>query len=350
MTPVLQACLADLEARLDPEQEERLRREWIDFSQGRFQGDIFSPRRARAISPAFEWPRVSVNAALHDPDAMLLQQYGACSQALAAGSGALLNVRCNYGTCIVPSFFGAELFEMDEELDTLPTSRPLDDPSAIQRILDAGVPDIHRGYGSQVWPMAERFLELGRAYPKIGQYVQIYHPDFQGPLDICELLWGSTIFYALYDQPERVKALLESVTQTYIALMRAWIKIVPFRAEGNTHWGLFHRGSLMLRDDSAMNLSRAMFDEFVRPYDQRLLDEFGGGAIHFCGKGQHFIASLAQMRGVYAVNLSQPELNRMETIYANTVDRGIQLIGLKREAAEHALAAGRNLRGLVQAG
>jgi uroporphyrinogen-III decarboxylase len=105
----------------------------------------------------------------------------------------------------------------------------------------------------------------------------------------------------------------------------------------------------MLRDDSAMNLSPEMFDQFIRPYDQRLLDEFGGGAIHFCGKGDHYIERLSHMNHVYAINMSQPEYNDMETIYRHTVDKGINIIGLRPEVAQASYIAGRNLHGRVHA-
>jgi hypothetical protein len=97
-----------------------------------------------------------------------------------------------------------------------------------------------------------------------------------------------------------------------------------------------------------MNLSPEMVGQFVLPYDQRLLDTFGGGVIHFCGKGDHFIESLSTLRGLYAVNLSQPQMNDMERIYQYTVDRGINLLGLKEEAARQALARSRDLHGRVQ--
>ena len=103
----------------------------------------------------------------------------------------------------------------------------------------------------------------------------------------------------------------------------------------------------MVRDDSAMNLSPDMFNEFVRPYDQRLLDELGGGAAHFCGRGDHFIASMSELNGLHAIHMSQPELNDVEPIYVHTVDKGIKLIDLSRSAAEEAIRRGRNLRGQV---
>ncbi len=347
ISPTLRPYLDDLEARIDPAEEARLLQEWIDFSEGRFTGAIFSPRRTVICPPRLDWPRVRVNAALDDFDRMVLQQFGGCSAALAEGSGLLLNVRCNYGSSILPSLFGVQLFIMDEALDTLPTSRPLNDPAAIRQFVERGLPDLQSGWGARVFEMGRRFMDIAREYPNLGRWVSIYHPDLQGPLDACEVIWGASMFYALYDQPALVHSLLELITQTYIQFMRAWEAIVLFRQEGNVHWGYYHQGAIMLRDDSAMNLSPSMVAEFARPYDQRLLDAFGGGAIHFCGRGDHYIDQLGTLRGLRAINLSQPELNDMEKIYANTVDRGINLLGLPRRAAETAVAQGRDLRGRV---
>jgi uroporphyrinogen-III decarboxylase len=181
----------------------------------------------------------------------------------------------------------------------------------------------------------------------MAQYVHLYHPDLQGPIDICELLWGSSIFYAFIDTPDMVKALLELVTETYIQFMRAWNALEPYNGQWNMHGGALQRGRIMLRDDSAMNLSPAMFTEFIEPYDRRLLAEFGGGSIHFCGRGDHYIQAMSNIPNLYAINLTQPELNDMEVIYQHTVDKGICLLGLERKAAETALAAGRNLHGKI---
>ncbi|HUT21297.1 MAG TPA: hypothetical protein VM366_19270, partial [Anaerolineae bacterium] len=234
-----------------------------------------------------------------------------------------------------------------EDLDTLPTSWPLNDAEAVRRLVDGGIPDLRTGFGARVLEMGERYTEIARLYPKIGRYVCIYHPDLQGPMDICEVVWGSTVFVSLYEQPDLVKSFLELATQTYTAFLNEWLKIVPFRPFANVHWGLMHRGNIMLRDDSAMNVSPAMFEEFIRPYDQRLLRTFGGGAVHFCGRGDHYIASMCEMEGVYAIAMSQPEYNDMERIYHHTVDKDIKLLGLRRSEAERALAAGRDLGGKV---
>jgi hypothetical protein len=218
---------------------------------------------------------------------------------------------------------------------------------AVKALLDRGVPDPHIGLGGKVLAMAERYRELFEPYPKIRRYVHIYHPDMQGPMDICELLWGSGLFVALLEAPDLVKALLELVTETYIHFMRAWTDLVPFDDGYNVHWAMLHKGNIMLRDDSAMNLSPRMFETFIQPYDGRLLRKLGGGALHFCGRGDHYIQKAAEMEGLYAINLSQPEYNKMDVIFDHTVDRGINIIGLPRAAADAALARGRDLRGRV---
>lgn len=347
---MVEKLLEELENALDPEVEEALWNDWVTFAEGRYAGDVFSSGRQRACCGKLDWPTVSVNETLDDEDAMVLQQFGMCAQNLAAGNGNILCVRANYGTSIVPSLFGVRPFRMADELDTLPTSWPLENEEAISAAVAAGVPDIHGGYTEQVLATGRRFKEIQAQYPKIGRYVHIYHPDLQGPLDVCELLWGSGLMTAFYEQPDQVHALLRVITETYIALMNTWAETVPPEDSDLTvHWSMMHRGRIMLRNDSAMNLSPALYDEFAKPYDARLLEVFGGGCVHFCGRGDHYIASLSEIPGVYAVNLSQPEYNDMEAVFRHTVDRGIAIIGLDWEAAQTATARGRALHGRVHA-
>ncbi len=347
---MLDRCLEDLERRIDGDVEDRLHAEWVGFSEGRSDGGLFTPQRGCEAPPGVEWPEVRVNAALADFDQMALQQFRGCSETLAAGNGAMMCVRSNYGVSILPSLFGVELFMMDDETNTLPTSYPLGSIDRIEAVVDAGVPDPAGSLGGRTLAMGEHYAAIRDTYPKIAKHVHVYHPDIQGPMDVCEVLWGSEIFVALVDRPDLVHALLDLVTETYIRFLRRWEAIIPFEPTYQAHWGLFHKGTIMLRDDSAMNLSPEMFDEFIAPYDQRLLDEFGGGAIHFCGRGDHYIARMCRLRGLHAINLSQPDWNNMAVIYQSTVDRGIKLIGLRREAAEAALAAGRDLHGCVHCG
>jgi hypothetical protein len=344
----LAACLDDLEARIDGNVEAELFEQWQDFAFGRWQGNAFHPvRRNGPRAPRIDWPEVRVNDALQKHELMLLQQYRTCSDVLSCGDGQLMCVRANYGTALVPLLFGAELFLMDPATNTLPTSRPVPGRAqGMQRLIERGIPDVNASFCARAFETAEWFKAVAVQYPKIGRFVHIFHPDTQGPMDIAELLWGSDIFYGAMDHPGLLHELLQLITETYIAVMRRWEAVVPPSDGGYAaHWGILHRGRIMLRDDSAMNFSPDMYEEFIRPYDQRLLAEFGGGAIHFCGKCDHYIGMLAQLKDLYAVNMSQPHLNDIETMLQHTVDKGICLLDVQADAAEALLASGRPLRG-----
>lgn len=346
----IEKFIEDLENRIDPAVEDELLTEWKTFLEGGWdRGEIFSPRRRRASAPGIEWPTVTVNQALDDPEAMVLQQLAGCSYILTEGSGAIMNIRANYGTGILSSIFGAGVFRMDDAMNTLPTTVPLPGGTpAIRKLVDEGRPSLDGGFGGPCFEMGQRFVNILRRYPKLSRYVYIFHPDLQGPMDICELLWGSELFLGLIDRPDLAHALLDLVSDTYIRFMRQWERgVSPRPGAYSAHWGHLHKGRIMIRDDSAMNLSPEMFDEFIRPYDQRLLRELGGGGVHFCGRGDHYIDRLPEMDGVHALCMSQPQYNDMERIFENTLDRGIVLLGLPRKAAEEAVRRGRTLRGRV---
>ena len=348
---MLERYLEDLETRIDPAVEEGLIDSWKIFCDHGTGSGIFTPRRPEKRPPRTVWPEICINDALEDFEKMALEQFGMCSQLLARGRGGLMNIRCNYGTGILASLFGPDLYIMPRETNTLPTTRPL--PNGIRDIracLDRGVPDIRSGLGARTFETAERYRELMPRYPRISEYVHVIHPDLQGPMDICELLWGSSLFIDIMDHPDLVRSFLGVITETYIRFLDEWLECFPRKGAYSVHWNKLHKGTVMLRDDSAMNLSPDMFSEFVAPFDQRILERFGGGAVHFCGRGDHYIDRMCAMDGVTAIAMSQPEYNDMEKIYRHTVDKGIRLIGFGRDEAERARAAGRDLAGCVHCG
>ena len=331
------ALLEDIESRIDPETEENFENQWRDFLYDRFEGDLFELTRKKKTPSNRDIPMIdNINDALESYDNMLRYELRGVSSALST-NGSNLCVRSNYGTGIMTSLFGAEIFYMSRELNTLPTTRSVNDTEWIRRAVEKGIPDLSEGFGKHVFAFGELCAEVFEKYPKIKRYVHVYHPDLQGPLDGCELLWGGEMFYAMYDEPELVHAMLQLITDTYVAFMDKWHGLFPRNDEMNTHWGsLWHRGSIVLRDDSAMNLSPAMYDEFAAPYDGALLKRYGG-AVHFCGRGDHYIKSLCGLEGLYGINLSQPHLNDMEVIYQHSVDKGIKLLAFNKAVAKNDL-------------
>jgi hypothetical protein len=341
--------LDDLAARIDPDEEQRIHAAWIDFLEGRLAGTLapsqpFVPPSRTAKPPAVEWPELHINDALADIDTMVLHQLSMVSSVLARGGNAILNVRTNYGVGIMTSQLGCEVVIMSREQGNLPTTRPLAGPNPIRAAIDRGVPDLRAGQGGHVFDCGERFREVLATREELESWVLLYHPDAQGPIDNAELAWGSDIFLAFYDDPGLVHSFLDLMTEHYIAFLSRWFEEHPPRGEYSAHWGNLIKGRVMLRDDSLMNLSPEIYDEFIFAREERCLRELGGGAIHYCGRGSHVIDRFARMDSLHAVNLSQPHLNEMDIVFANTVDRGLTLINLDPQTAR---TAGRDLNGRV---
>lgn len=321
----VKACLEQLEGALDLDWEREKIATWkrfLDFEP--FEGGFrLGEPDAGGVEPG-QWPQVTTNQAIRDRELMLVAQLAKPYAIACRRTREIPNIRCNYGTGILSSLFGAEVFWMPDELDTLPTTRALEGEDPLSQLLAGGEPELTAGWGGQVFETGEYFKEMLAPYPKLSEAVWIYHPDLQGPIDIAELLLGTQLLLAFYDRPEDVKALMELLTGTYIRFMKRWLEVVPPRENGRymAHWQRLFKGQVLLREDSLVNLSPDIYSEFVKPYDERILAEFGGGAIHFCGRVDHCIDIMTDSEHLTAVNMSQPELNDMERIFRATVGRG----------------------------
>ena len=325
--------LNDIEKRIDIETEIDYNNQWDNFLNDKFTGEIFTPNRKIKSESAVERNNININDAIVDYDLMMLSQLQGVSDAL--NSSRPLNLRSNYGTGILSSLFGLKVFVMPYYTNTLPTTIPLNDTDRIREIVAENNISTDVSLGKNVFEMGEYYMETFAKYPKVREFVEIYHPDIQGPLDICELVWGSEMFYQLYDDPELVHKMINIICDLYTRFINKWYDLVGQPKEINSHWSIKHKGALMIRDDSAMNLSPEMYEEFGFQYDDLLLNRFGGGAVHFCGRGDHYIDILCSADKLTGINMSQPHLNNMEKIYQNTVDKGIKILEFSREYARN---------------
>lgn len=339
--------LDDLAARIDPTDEDRLLAEWQAFADGRCAQPVFTPRRTAKAPARIVWPAIRIDDALDDPRSMVLSQLKACSDQLESGGGGLLCVRANYGTGILPSLFGVPVVKMERDRDTLPGTLALG--QAGMQAVAAGVADpLRRGLWPLVRAVGQAFVACTRGRPVLERHLHIYHPDLQGPMDVLEMMWGSECFTAFVEEPDLVHAVLRVITDAYAAAIADWDAVVPDRHPGwCAHWGFLHRGHIMLRDDSAMNLSPRMFRDLCAPYDGELLRRLGGGAIHACGRVGHFLPAATALDGMRAFNFGQPDMNDPALIQRATVDRGVHIVGLGRAAMDRLSAAGFQPRGLV---
>ena len=351
----IRVYLADLEQRLDEEVEENLYRQWFDFTEKKVTSSYFDPARPIKKASELAWEPMMLNDALASFDNMIYRQLQRCNDQLRDGGGELLVYRSNYGTGILPSLFGCEIKEMPYEQNSLPSPLPVDLETLRQLISDvkAGnkVIDVKSGIPGKCFEAARYLKELLADYPKLNKYLYIYTPDTEGPCSIAEEIFGSELYCLFYEEEELVHDALDVITDVFIRFVKEWHKeFPPVDMEHAVDLGLLHRGRILIREDSATNISPEMYEEFIMAHDQEIFDAFGGGILHFCGKGDHLIPKFAQLKGFNALNMSQPDWNNMEIIYKNTIDMGTEIIGMPRFEIRRCSREGINLKGLVQAG
>ena len=321
----LRPYMDDIENRIDPDFETELIAKWKEYSDGKNTDSPFEPPRRTPKKSKLNWQHMHINDALLDETRMAYSQLEFMNAYLSTASKAPLNVRPNYGCSVIPYFFGAEMYVMPRDMECLPNARRAFTRDEIDKILEVPLPSFDCGIGPQIAAVEDVFAKMRRDYPKMGQFVYSDSPDLQGPMDNLEIMWGSDVFYAVYDEPEAVHALLNKITDFYIAYYEHWMKLAPNKEGYFVYRDRMCKGQVFLRDDSAMNLSPDFYMEFVYPYDARILKHFGGGGIHFCGRGHHFVPLMAKTPHLTQINMSQPEMNDMSKIFTATLDMGLNL-------------------------
>ncbi len=251
--------------------------------------------------PDEEWPQFSFAEIFEQSDKMLLNELVGVYIGAKIKDDRLYGVRANYGTGIVASMFGCKTRTFE---DTLPIGLRVE-PDKLDEILDADVPDVRSGIVGRALDTVSFFRDALESYPKLSQTVGIEMLDIQGPFDNVSIIWGSEVFLALYDVPENVMRLSELVTEAILEVVKAHRKI-----DGNSigeHYGDWrHLGGLCIRNDSSVSLNKNQYEQFVKPFDVRLLSELGGW-IHFCGRAHQWWESLLDISGLRGINPYQGE-------------------------------------------
>ncbi len=160
-----------------------------------------------------------------------------------------------YGMAAEPSAFGARVVWHH---DLAPSIDPV--RGGLAALADIEPPDPQR-HG--LMPLVlQRYLDAEKRLLPEGMDIKIVAA--RGPLAIASWLLGFTdVLLALKTEPAACHRLLETLTATVIAWLRAQMSVL--RAP---------QGILLLDDMMGM-LSPKMFEEFVRPYYSRIFAEFG---------------------------------------------------------------------------
>ena len=278
--------------------------------------------------------------AFHDPAKMMVNELlrnnrSSIFHQVDFQDDAPLCLRPNIGCTLITSMLGAQVKVVD---NAMPWVLPLDDKTALMAVADGPLPPFDDGLLPRVIEQYDYFHSMLEDYPNCQTAIQVVLPDLQGPFNNVEMLWGSSIYLAFYDDNDRalMLGLLSIVTDLTLAVYERLEREAPnnIGCDYQYQHTTAQKGRLMLRNDSSTNMSPLHYEEFIRPFDARIADAIGCIGIHSCGNVERLFAMWSSMRGVQCLDVGQPEKNDLDALYAIAAETHIPLTRLVLPAAE----------------
>lgn len=201
-----------------------------------------------------------------------------------------------YGVGVVPTALGCQV-HIPARGDPALKSTVLRSPGDIRGLRR---PDPHRdGLMPRVLETIDYMVQNTR--------LPVCVTDTQGPLSIALGLCGVENLYVwMRTDPEdahRIMAFCTDVLIDWIKVQKEHAGLEPQRgAWPHGIWLPEGFGGVCLSDDDCTTLSPDLYAEFVVPYNSRVLREFGGGTIHFCGTAAHQIENFLRTEGLTGIN------------------------------------------------
>jgi len=260
----------------------------------------------RLMYPSDTFKRYTMQEIHSDMAKMMYNELLDCLPQIEAKDSGIPMLRANFGVGALPCAFGLKSYIIE---NNMPWVEHVSKDEA-KKILVRGVPDYTAGYGQRILEIYEFYKEVLSKYPKCNEVIKFHYPDYQGPFSTVHLILGTETYYEVYDDPDFIHELLDLSVETYLTFIR---KIKPYINDEMydgycLHWNALYPGKILLRNDSAVNLSVDMYKEFVEPYDLKIIKALGGKAsMHFCGRADHWIFELARCEDIIGLNFGHME-------------------------------------------
>jgi uroporphyrinogen-III decarboxylase len=203
-----------------------------------------------------------------------------------------------FGTGVLASAFGCEIaLQPGPGNDPAVAGPCITSPSDVAKLK---LPDPHK----DGWmPRVLETVDYARAHSDL----PVGLTDMQGPLDTVGLMCGQEqLFMWMYEEPQAIHDLFDIVTEAFIE----WVKVQkehigePLdRSNGLQGVGASPVG-VWESDDDMIMVGPKQYREFVVPYVSRIFEAFGGGSLHFCGKGFQHLDNILAVKDVRVVNVS----------------------------------------------
>jgi len=232
------------------------------------------------------------------------------------GREAVPSIRAHMGCGIFPTLFDLTQMLFDDKMPWL--LEHLDKKT----ILHMGPEDLKPG--DEFKAALEHMVKMKELVEGTGAYV--FPLDLQSPFGTAHLVYGDALFFDLYDDPAFVQHLLDLSCECLKIGMTECMKAMNDSDKMIAHYNNLiiprTKGGLKISEDTATLVSKDAIEEFVLPYQRKLLEYFGGGYVHYCGKNDRLFDALLKEPLVYGINFGNPEKHDMDLVLQRISEAG----------------------------
>jgi len=257
-----------------------------------------------------------------DSEKMFMNGLRDVMSAVNGNYGAVPSMRANMGCGIIASLFGTQQRLFDDKMPWLLDHVKKEDIQSrfIDKKHSFNIND------SEEFAAAMKHMEFMTETLRENNLknIFVYPLDLQGAVDTAHLVYGDTIFYEFYDDPEFVHNLLDLSCEAIEFSMNECFKRMDGSDKYIPHYNAFiiprELGGLKTSEDTTTLLSPALIDEFAKPYLHKILGNFNGGYVHYCGKNDELLNILFNEPLVRGINFGNPEKQDMTKVLAKCRD------------------------------
>jgi len=203
-----------------------------------------------------------------------------------------------FGTGVLASAFGC-----DVKLPDTPGNDPGVGAAVVKTPADIARLKIPDPETDGLMPLVLRFID--HAVKKGDLPVGL--TDMNSPLSTAAQICGyDNLFIWMYEEPDAVHELMEKVCEAFAM----WTRVQKEHAGEAMEVSSGLQGvwspdaGIWVSDDDLVSVGPKEYEQFVVPYYTKIFGEFGGGSLHYCGKGSHQLDAISKIGDLKVVNNS----------------------------------------------
>lgn len=198
----------------------------------------------------------------------------------------------------IPNMFGAKEVIVGDDISSTRIIHSPEDVDALPEF------SIKPGSVAHNWLLMQEYI-----LEETEGRMPVHVTDMQGPVDVCgQMMSYEDLFVLAYTQPETYHVLMNKATDAFIIFWEAQKKLLGDLFVGThlfgNNWVPSDFGASVSADSLVM-VGPDFYNEFFRPYFEKIGDRFGAISVHSCGNFSANVNALCRTRHVRGVNAAQ---------------------------------------------